>query len=146
MITVRNAIPEDIPRILEMFNESITPVWSQSAIQAELEKSDSFFLVAVCDEVVGFAVIRQVGDDGELLQIATCPTVRRTGVGDALLCAVIGFAAKEKYKNLHLEVRKSNEPAINLYKKHGFERVRTRTDYYNSPPEDAIVMVRSFSI
>jgi len=146
MITVRKAIAEDVPRILEIFNESITPVWSQSAIQAELEKNDAFFLVAVCDDVAGFAVMRQVGDDGELLQIATCPTVRRTGVGDTLLSAVIDFAAKENYKNLHLEVRKSNEPAINLYEKHGFVRVRTRTDYYNSPLEDAIVMVRSFSI
>jgi ribosomal-protein-alanine N-acetyltransferase len=46
-----------------------------------------------------------------------------------------------------LEVRKSNEPAINLYKSFGFRPVGVRPNYYvdeGQPPEDAIVMVLDF--
>jgi len=154
MITIRNASEQDIPRILEIFNESVTPAWTQASVQNELEKNDSLFLVAVkstgepssCAQVpcvVGFAVFRQVGDDGELLQIATCKTARRKGVADKLICAVVDFSRQKKYESIHLEVRTGNKAALNLYEKHGFEQVRIRPDYYNSPVEDAIVMVRS---
>ena len=39
-----------------------------------------------------------------------------------------------------LEVRKSNTPAINLYKKLGFQEIDQRKNYYNEPLEDAVVM------
>jgi len=148
MITIRNAARQDVPRILEIFNESVSPVWTQDTIQGELEKNDSLFLVAVKSTekqvpcVVGFAVFRQVGDDGELLQIATCKTARRKGVADKLMCAVLDYSTQKKYESIHLEVRFSNKPAINLYEKHGFKTVRIRKDYYTSPTEDAIVMVK----
>ena len=151
MITVRKASGQDVPRILEIFNESISPVWTQDTIQGELEKNDSLFLIAVrCTEepspcVVGFAVLRQVGDDGELLQIATCTTARRKGVADKLMCNVLDYSTQMKYESIHLEVRTGNKAALGLYKKHGFRQVRVRPGYYSSPVEDAIVMVRSMT-
>jgi len=41
-----------------------------------------------------------------------------------------------------LEVRKSNEAAIALYKKHGYKPVGLRKNYYTSPVEDAVIMAR----
>ena len=46
----------------------------------------------------------------------------------------------ENIQNITLEVRKSNINAINFYKKHGFEEVATRENYYGS--EDGILMVK----
>jgi len=57
------------------------------------------------------------------------------------LSAALGFAEGHSLQSVYLEVRKSNEAAIELYKKHGFAPVRQRKDYYSSPVEDAIVMV-----
>jgi len=157
MITVRNAFAGDVPRIQEIFNESMTPSWTHDSLLRELEKNDSFFLVAEEDTsdfspsqglsscVVGFAIFRQVGDDGELLQISTCKNVRRRGVADSLLLAVLGFASQMNFNLIHLEVRISNEAAVSLYEKHGFKRMRVRSDYYNTPVEDALIMVRSIS-
>ena len=45
---------------------------------------------------------------------------------------------------LTLEVRASNEPAIALYRKHGFEEAGRRKNYYTKPTEDAIIMTRHF--
>jgi len=151
MITIRKAVVEDVAQITGIFNESVTPVWSDASIQSELEKNDSYFIVAVCNDsgdtrnlspcVLGFAVIRQVGDDGELLQIATCKTALRKGVGNALMNAIIDYSATKNFSSIFLEVRVNNFAAIKLYEKHGFKTVRIRKDYYDAPVEDAIVMV-----
>ena len=41
-------------------------------------------------------------------------------------------------------MRASNEPAIALYRKHGFEEAGRRKDYYTKPKEDAVIMTRDF--
>ena len=92
--------------------------------------------------VVGFAVLRQVGDDGELLQIAVDKAKRRGGVGELLMIAALEYARENTPGSIFLEVRRGNTAAIGLYKKHGFSSVRIRKDYYSDPVEDAIVMIR----
>jgi len=147
MITVRTAGAHDVPRILEIMRASISPVWTKTTIQSELEKNDSLFLVAIAGGIVaGFAVVRQVGDDGELLQIAACSSSRRVGVGNTLMCAILNYATEKNYEAMHLEVRSGNIAAIKLYEKHGFIKVRVRKDYYDAPLEDAIVMVRNMLV
>jgi len=140
--------------------ESVSPVWTSSALLHEMQKGDSLFIVAVADGnetgnsslcaqdrepspvLLGFAVFRQVGDDGELLQIAVDKSARRKGVGGLLLRAALDYAGDNMLKSVFLEVRESNEAAVRLYKKHGFSLLRVRKDYYDSPSEDALVMKR----
>ena len=47
---------------------------------------------------------------------------------------------EEKIKYITLEVRVSNEPAINLYSKYGFSSFGTRKGYYQDNNEDALIM------
>ena len=150
MIKTAYASVKDLQRILEIMQEAISPNWTSDAFLSEMRKSDSFFLVALDDAMVdnetgsprcmGFAVVRQVGDDGELLQIAVDKSARRSGIGSLLMEAVLDYAAKNAMHSIFLEVRSSNVAAITLYEKNGFEPVRTRKDYYDNPVEDALVM------
>ena len=152
MIRIAYASVKDLQRILEIMHDAISPIWTSDAFLSEMRKGDSLFLVALDDEIVdietgsprcmGFAVVRQVGDDGELLQIAVDTKVRRGGIGSLLIEAVLDYAAKNSMQSVFLEVRKSNIAAISLYEKNGFEPVRTRKDYYDNPDEDAMVMKR----
>ena len=162
MIRVAQATENDLPQVLEIMREAISPVWTSKALLSEIHKGDSHFIVAVdeaivdacavvgeADEptpcvtaVVGFAVIRQVGTDGELLQIAVDKSARGRGVGDLLMGASLDYAKDNALDSVFLEVRGSNTAAVGLYEKHGFKPVRTRKDYYDSPVEDALVMTR----
>jgi ribosomal-protein-alanine N-acetyltransferase len=87
--------------------------------------------------VAGFLVSRPLGaGEGELLNIAVAPESRRSGVATALVRRFLeGFPA-----GAWLEVRESNEAALNLYKSMGFQEVNRRPAYYSSPSETAIVM------
>ena len=169
MIYITSATEEDLPVILEIEQEAISPPWTHGALLSEIYREDSFFAVArgVARDVVigagragvyvtnsiaqenhppdtlGFVIVRRAGDDGELLQIAVNKTLRRQGIADILMDAALSYGSERGLSSVYLEARRSNISAICLYKKHGFKSVRYRKDYYHDPIEDAVVMVRS---
>jgi ribosomal-protein-alanine N-acetyltransferase len=99
---------------------------------------DHDFLVAIVgNSVAAFAIYRQLApDERELLNIAVAPEFRRKGIARALWNRVItGFRGY-----VFLEVRASNSAAISLYKSLNFKEISIRQNYYQSPPEAAIVM------
>lgn len=93
----------------------------------------------------GFALIRVVADEAELLVIAVHPDAQGAGVGRKLMQDWMqGIAASEAF----LEVAQDNAAAISLYKSCGFAQVGQRRAYYarkNAPDVDAIVMRYRFT-
>ena len=85
-------------------------------------------------------MLSSVLDEGSLDNIAVAPDRRRQGIADALLTAVEARARAMELRFITLEVRASNGPAAALYAKHGFVPVGRRTNYYEKPREDAILM------
>lgn len=86
-------------------------------------------LAHVDDKPAGFALVRAVADEAELLLLAAHPRRRREGVGSALLRAVSDAARERGVARLHLEVR-ANNPAVAFYTRHGFAKVGERRGYY----------------
>ena len=87
--------------------------------------------------VAGFLVARTLAaQEHEILNLAVAPEFRRQGVGRALVSGLLERAPGEVY----LEVRPSNTGARRFYQMLGFEEVTTRPDYYEYPPESAIVL------
>lgn len=81
------------------------------------------------DEPAGFALVRGVLDEVELLLLATVPAHRRRGVAASLLRALMGEAQAGGFTRLHLEVRAGND-AARLYVAQGFDKVGERRGYY----------------
>ncbi|MDE6108054.1 MAG: ribosomal protein S18-alanine N-acetyltransferase, partial [Oscillospiraceae bacterium] len=93
--------------------------------------------------VLGYAGLHAVMDEGYLDNIAVREDYRGNGIADDLMDVFVRFG-REHLSFLTLEVRPSNEPAIQLYYKHGFAQVGRRKDYYRHPKEDAIIMTLEF--
>lgn len=85
-----------------------------------------------------------VADELHILNIATAAERRREGIGARLMEAAVGYAAAENIRLLLLEVRKSNRPAIGLYRKFGFTIMGIRPGYYAAGNEDALLMMLAF--
>jgi ribosomal protein S18 acetylase RimI-like enzyme len=62
------------------------------------------------------------------LAIAVVPNARGKGVGSALLEALLERARAEGHDAISLSVDRNNAGAIELYERHGFERVREVDD------------------
>ena len=122
--------------------DSTPPAVADSTPPAITDSMPPAVDTAISPAIVGFAVLRQVGDDGELLQIAVDKCARGRGVGDLLMNAALEYARNNALCSIFLEVRRGNIAAVGLYKKHGFNSVRIRKNYYSDPVEDAVVMVK----
>ena len=83
-------------------------------------------------------------DEGYISNVAVSPAARRQGIGRALVKELLNRAAEKKLSFVTLEVREHNEDAIRLYSSEGFLPVGTRTDYYDRPRENALLMTRFF--
>jgi ribosomal-protein-alanine N-acetyltransferase len=103
-------------------------------------------------EIVGYIMCRvEVGlsnlglsglvKKGHVVSVAVLPEHRRKGIGEALIKQAMEGMRAYSAKQCYLEVRVTNEEAISLYKKLGFEIARTIHGYY-ADGEDAFVMSR----
>ncbi|MGB9335188.1 MAG: ribosomal protein S18-alanine N-acetyltransferase [Candidatus Acidiferrales bacterium] len=88
--------------------------------------------------IVGFLVARLVAPEIEILNLGVDPTARRRGTGRALLEAALRWGAGNGAQKAFLEVRESNQAAIQFYEVRGFQMAGRRTRYYSAPVEDAL--------
>lgn len=139
-MTIETATLEDLPGILTL-EPAFPPKeqWSDVAWSEELTGADRTVLVAREEgRVVGVVVLRTVGDVADLYRIVVAPEHRRRGIADRLLTE--GLAAVGT--RVLLEVRDDNTPAIELYRRHGFDVIDRRTDYYGAGAH-ALIMERN---
>ena len=90
--------------------------------------------------IVGFVIFHVAADVSEIYNIAVENGYARSGIGQQLMTATIHESARRKATKVVLEVRKSNNPAINFYLKFNFRIAGERKNYYSNPVEDAYVM------
>ena len=90
----------------------------------------------------GYAVLRLVLDEAELLNIGVAALQQRKGLGRAMLCEMLDGAREKNIRRVFLEVRASNSAALALYRSTGFGEIGVRRGYYQNANgcEDAITM------
>ena len=135
-----------IPQIASLEKECFTDPWSENLLEDALFDPQASFIVAEDGEdgnILGYAGLHAVLDEGYIDNIAVVPDARRHGVASALLEVFCRFG-EVNLAFLTLEVRKSNMAAIALYEKFGFQWAGLRPGYYQHPREDAVIMTREF--
>lgn len=90
------------------------------------------------DKVIGYLDYSLIYDRMEIDNFNVLEDYRNQGIGTKLMAHLISIAIEYRVINITLEVRRSNEVAINLYKKFGFREVALRKFYYGD--EDGILM------
>ena len=121
--------------------------WSRKMLAEELENQCAAFLVAqdsITQQVMGYAGLLVMTDEGYITNVAVFPEFRRQGVAAKLIAVFENFARGNKLAFLTLEVRPSNTAAIALYKGFGFEEVGRRKNYYDLPKEDALILTKTY--
>jgi ribosomal-protein-alanine N-acetyltransferase len=78
---------------------------------------------------------------GHVVSVAVLPAHQHKGIGSALIKEATKNMRLYRARECYLEVRVSNVPAVNMYKKLGFQVIRTKRGYY-ADGEDAYVMAK----
>ncbi|MDI6839569.1 MAG: ribosomal protein S18-alanine N-acetyltransferase [bacterium] len=131
---------KDLKMVEQIENECFKIPWPMSAFLQVLTMKDT--LSVVWDEsgdIIGYGMVIQLKSSVHIVNLAVKPSYRRKGIGSRILLNFIRYGEELGKKVATLEVRTSNLPAINLYRKFGFKKVEVKKSYYPDG-EDAIVM------
>ena len=134
----------DLPAVKAIEDGTLTP-WSTAMLEQELRYAAGVRYVAeagALGQVVGWCAARVILPEAELLKIAVHREQRRQGIGGLLLAALFEHLQGNGVRELFLEVRAKNLPAVLLYRRYGFSTVGKRPDYYSEPKDDALLLRR----
>ncbi len=153
-VVIRRATQADLPGVIRVNRACLPENYPEWYFAEHLSKWGDAFYVAVNEEgqVVGYVmnrveygvgfVVKGFIRRGHVISLAVMPEYRRRGIATKLMEAALR-ALRERYgaREVYLEVRVSNTPAINLYKKLGFRIIHRIRGYY-ADGEDAYLMAR----
>jgi [ribosomal protein S18]-alanine N-acetyltransferase len=141
---------EDVPLLEALENTVSLSFWGTDNYLRFLKEYPEYFggkVVQIAEDnqeqLLGFFLARAIFDNLELLKIGICPEFQRRGIGTQLMEALYAEGIHRGCNRCFLEVRKSNQKAIQFYNSHNFRIAGTRLNYYSDPVEDAWVMERT---
>jgi ribosomal-protein-alanine N-acetyltransferase len=151
--TLRRFKPSDLEQVMHINRVCLPENYTTSFFMNLYQRFPETFIVAEENgDVVGYIMCRietgipsfkllGITRKGHVISIAVLPEHQREGIGCALMREAMEAMVNYKAKECYLEVRASNVPAVNLYRKMGFEIIRTIRGYY-ADGEAAYMMAR----
>lgn len=134
----------DLNTLKDNLQNDFDDFWSYNVLKEEIESNNSKYIVAKIDnEVIGFAGIKIIMDEADIMNIVTKKSFRNQGIGTLLLENLISISHELNLSSISLEVNEENLPAIHLYEKLGFKNLGIRKNYYQD--KNAIIMTKKLN-
>ena len=134
----------DLKTIKDILITDFDDFWNYNILKEELQNENSSYIVAKLGcEVVGFAGIKIVIDEADIMNIVTKKTYRNHGIGTLLLKHLILLSNKLNLTSVSLEVNEENIIAIHLYEEFGFKNIGIRKNYYQN--RNGIIMAKKLN-
>ena len=104
--------------------------WTLKMLQFELSnsKNSRTLIIQEGSFILGYCIFRMFARECQILNFGVLPQRQQEGIASILLTKILKNLTRNS--SVFLEVKKSNFPAINLYKKHGFNIFGIRNNYY----------------
>ncbi|KAM3102804.1 MULTISPECIES: ribosomal protein S18-alanine N-acetyltransferase [unclassified Phormidesmis] len=132
-----------LPAVLELDQLCFSGLWTIAGYQRELDSPNSDLIALVSDKkLIGYGCLWAILDEAHITIVAVHPDYRHQGLGQTLLLALLESAYQRGLERSTLEVRISNQSAIDLYQKFGFKVAGRRKGYYEDTGEDALILWR----
>lgn len=132
-----------LPSLLNTINTCFSPGSTLEKLEEDFYNPISNYIIAIDDtndEVIGFIAFWTIASESDIINVGVLPNFRKLGIGTKLIDSLITVCKDLDIIKVHLEVRESNNPAINLYTKFNFKNINIRKNYYSNPKENALVM------
>ena len=135
--------PEHLEQVVALDQTCLGGLWNHSGYQREIDSPNSTALVLNLvpqNQIIGLGCFWAILAEAHLTMIVIEPDYQGQGLGQLLLCSLLDQAIKQKLERATLEVKVSNQIALNLYEKFGFKIAGTRKGYYQKTQEDALIL------
>ncbi len=137
-------VDSDLDYICSVEQSAYEFPWSRAVFESCM--GDGYHSSVMLDgngKIIAYGIVFSVADEAQLLNLCVVPRMQGLGAGRSMLFHLLASMRHNRVKSLFLEVRVSNERAINLYNRSGFSEIGRRKGYYpaHKGREDAIVMM-----
>lgn len=142
-----------LPAVLTLDQLTLGGFWTEDGYQREIDSPNSDLLIFKegwsetlsshsnnSSAVLAIGCFWAILEEAHITLLAVHPDYRRLGLGQAMLLTLLQAAHRRQLERATLEVRVSNQAAIALYEKFGFQTAGTRKRYYQDTGEDALVL------
>ena len=137
-------LAELVERVHQIECACFSMPWSKRSFEEDVTNPMAKYFILTEDGVaMAYLGVRMVLDELHIMNVAVAPERRRHGYGKRLIEELLIYAQQGEYVLITLEARSSNTAALRLYESFGFERCGIRSNYYEQPIEDAILMVKN---
>ena len=139
---IRSMCPSDLTVVTEIESDSYNFPWSYGIFHDCLLAGYQSLVLVISGTVTGYGIMSVAASEAHLLNLCVHPDAQRLGYGRRLLNALLVRAEESKVRQVFLEVRPSNQIALNLYHSAGFEQIGIRPSYYRAKEgrEDAVIL------
>jgi ribosomal-protein-alanine N-acetyltransferase len=114
--------------------------WKYETFLSSFEVGHKGLICKKDNLMIGFIIFSPISPEAHILSISVRNEMQSKGIGTLLLKSMLDQCKVMNYKKIFLEVRVSNEKAINFYEKFGFSKDAIRNNYYTDNSEDALLM------
>ena len=142
--------PQQLGEVIDLDKLCLGGLWSLEGYEKELASPNSSLLtLSICDpaaapkeQLIGCGCFWAILEEAHITLLMIHPDYQRQGLGQLLLYALLEDALRRKLERATLEVRVSNQVALSLYEKFGFQIAGRRKGYYQQTGEDALILWR----
>jgi [ribosomal protein S18]-alanine N-acetyltransferase len=145
-LEIKPAIAEDLEEIIALDQLCFDGIWSQEGYLREIYSFNSTLLLLWVTEaqllpkMIGLGCLWSIVEEAHITLLGIHPEYQRQGLGLFLFHRLLQDALQRNLERATLEVKTTNQPAINLYQKFGFQIAGRRNNYYPKTGEDAFIL------
>ncbi|MCK5728037.1 MAG: ribosomal protein S18-alanine N-acetyltransferase [Methylococcales bacterium] len=139
---LRKMHKDDLSAVLQIEAKNYKYPWNKAIFEdCFVAMSYSCWVCEDQEKIIGYGILSVAAGEAHIINISIDPEVQGQGIGKKMMAHLIKIA-KKKAETLFLEVRPSNEKAIQLYNRLGFNEVGRRKNYYPAKKgrEDAVIL------
>lgn len=143
---IRPMREEDLDEVIAL-EESVYPYpWTRGIFHDCLSVGYSCWVIQQDEKIIAYVVMSIAAGEAHILTLVVDPEFQGQGYAKKILQHALDLARERNTESVYLEVRPTNERAIGLYQKAGFNEIALRKGYYpaENGNEDALVMALSF--
>lgn len=164
LLAIKPPTPKELEEIVELDRICFGKLWTKEGYQRELASPNSLLLSLswfeqenepeseiakplesssnLQGQIIGIGCFWSIVEEAHITLLGIHPDYRGQGLGQLLLYILLERAVERKLERATLEVKASNQAALSLYQKFGFQVAGRRKGYYSLTGEDALIMWR----
>ncbi len=141
---IRTMTYGDLQEVIQIEEKAYAQPWTIGIFRDCIRSGYNCWVITEKEMIIGYGIILLLPGEAHILNVCVHPDHQRNGIGRKILHYLLHRASRARADMVLLEVRASNQIAIQLYLSEGFNELGVRTNYYPSVTgrEDAVILAR----